>query len=164
MEYICIYQAEHNRFPISWVVIFGGLAAVVLVFAVINWKHNEIGGKIGMCLVSFVLLLVMFSEIYGYFSTYTIWDHYVNGNCLVVEGVIEEYMVNRAEDAPLAPDRFFVNGIDFQVNRKPSIGYGYIYRQCDGGLLKNGLSCKIYYVPFKHDNVIMELHIADDKE
>ena len=39
----------------------------------------------------------------------------------------------------------------FIVSDSPSTGYGYILRQYDGGLLRNGLHCKIFYVPYKFE-------------
>jgi len=129
------------------------------IYSAINWKKNDIGGKVGMCIVFILMLFIIACMIYNYCSSYRIWTAYKNDDYLVAEGMIENYAAGTEEKLSY-PDRFTINGVRFIVSDSPSSGYGYTMRQYDGGVLRNGLYCKIIYVPYKGENVIMKVQIV----
>ena len=112
-----------------------------------------------MLIVLFVLFIIIVSTIYSYFVSQRIWDNYKSGDYHTVEGTIEDYEIGTKEKLAY-PDRFTVNGVHFIIAESTSTGYGYSKRQYDGGSLRNGLYCKIYYIPYRFENVIMKLEIV----
>ena len=158
MVYTCIYEALPNKLFTVTFIILSLLELTVLVYAIFNWKNNNSGGKFGMCLVAVLLFLVIGSTIYTYFSTKVLWQTYKDGNCVVTEGLIEDYTEETTEASEL-PDRFIVNDVEFIVSNSPSTGYGYPLRHRDGGLLQNGMYCRIYYIPYRFENIIMKIDV-----
>lgn len=156
MEYTCIYEAAPNNLFTLPFIVLSAIELFLLIYSIVNWKKNNVSGKVGMCIVLILLLLVICSMIYNYCSSFVIWHTYENNNCLVVEGKIEEYV--RGTDEKISfPDRFKVNDIPFIVSSAPPRGYGYTMRQYDGGILRNDIRCKIFYVPYKGENIIMKI-------
>ena len=158
MEYTCIYEATPNKLFTLPFIVLSATALFLLIYSAVNWKKNNVSGKVGMFIVFIMLLLVVCILIYNYCSSYAIWNTYEDGNCLVVEGIIEDY-VDGTEEKISFPDRFKVNDIPFIISNSPSRGYGYTIRQYDGGILQNGMYCKIFYVPFRNENIIMKILI-----
>ena len=162
MEYRVLYEALPNSIFSTPFILGCIFAAVVIILSAICWKNNSLGAKIGSCFACAIVLLVIVSTIIGYFSTFSIWDAYKNDECQIVEGVIEDYHVRTLSSNDAYVDVFTVNGIDFIISDKPYTGYGYPLRQSDEGELGNGMYCKIYYVPFKYENVIMKILITEE--
>lgn len=156
MEYTCIYEAAPNKLITLPFVVLSVIELFLLIYSVVNWKKNNIGGKIGLCIVLSLLLLVICSLIYNYCSSYAIWSAYEDGDYFVAEGIIEDY-VDGTEEKISFPDRFKINDTPFIISNSPSSGYGYTIRQSDGGILENSMHCKIFYVPFKNENIIMKI-------
>lgn len=165
MEYTCIYEALPNKLLTLPFILISAAALLLAIYSIVNWTNNSTGGKIGMCSAFMILLIIIGSMVYTYCSSYTVWYTYENSECLVAEGVIEDYisgtktMTTYPEEMQPFPDRFTVSGVDFLVSPTPARGYGYTMRQYDGGVLRNGLHCKIFYVPYKGENVIMKILI-----
>lgn len=85
---------------------------------------------------------------------------YRNEEYIVVEGIVENYEIGTNEKASF-PDRFTINGIPFIISNNPHTGYGYTLRHIDGGVVETGTVCKIYYIPYKDENIIMALYIFE---
>lgn len=161
MGYTCIYEALPNKL-ITLPFVLLTLAELFLgIYSAINWKKNNVSGKIGMCIIFVLLLFVIICMVYNYCSSYIIWNTYKNDDCFVAEGVIENYVVGTDEKLAY-PDRFTVSDIYFIVSNSPASGYGYTLRQYDGGVLRDGLYCKIFYIPYKNENVIMKILILEN--
>lgn len=160
MEYNPIYEALANHLVTAPFLIICLLELLIGLYAIICWKYNSISGRIGICLIGIILFIIIISIIYEYVSTQQIYKKYTSGECLVTEGVIENYEVGTNEKASF-PDRFLINDIPFIISNAPSTGFGYSLRQSDGGVLQDGMKCKIYYIPYKHENVIMKLMVCD---
>lgn len=158
MEYNTIYEASHNQFITVPLVIAAVLDVLLLIYAVVNWKSNAKSGKIGMCIVGGFLSMTLLVTIVGHWSSWSIWRKYQNGDYQIAEGTIENYEVGTDEKLSF-PDRFTINDVEFMISEQPVFGYGYSLRQYDGGVLCNGLRCKIYYIPYKNENVIMKIMI-----
>ena len=163
MEYICIYEALPNSLFSLPFVILCVFELILTIYTIATWGNNENSTKIGMLIALFVLLIMIVSTIYGYCSSQTIWDNYKSGDYHTVEGTIEDYEVG-TEEKLAYPDRFTVNGVHFIIAEHPYTGYGYSKRQYDGGSLRNGLYCKICYIPYGVENVIMKLEIVQNTE
>lgn len=159
MEYVCIYEALPNNLFSTPFVILSVIELILTIDTIVNWRNNKNSGKIGMLIVLFVPFIIIVSTIYSYCSSQMIWDNYKSGNYYTVEGKIEDYEIGTKEKLAY-PDRFTVNGVHFIIAESPSTGYGYSKRQYDGGSLRNGLYCKIYYIPYRFENVIMKLEIV----
>lgn len=86
----------------------------------------------------------------------TLYERYLAGDCLIVEGYIEGYET-RNEWA--RSDIFYVNGVKFSVYELPSDIYGYRIRQINGGVLKNGEYVRIHYIEYRYTNVMMKLEL-----
>ena len=56
------------------------------------------------------------------------------------------------------PDSFLVDNVRFEIPCFTT-PWGYPLRQQDGGILKEGMYVKIYYVSYKYENVIMKVEI-----
>lgn len=160
MEYTCIYEALPNSLVSLPFILLCVLEFCVAIYGIINWKTNAVSGKICICLVFILLIMFISVTIYNYFDSDTIWETYQNGDCLVAEGIIEDYKVGNEG----RPDRFTVNGVDFAVSNSSATGYGYTMRQDSGGVLRNGQYCKIFYVPYKYENVIMKILLVQESD
>lgn len=157
MEYTCIYEALPNRSVILPVIILCILELCMAIYGIINWKYNAVSGKIGICLISFLLLFFITCSVYYCIVSYTIWDTYQNGDYLIAEGIIEDYKVENEGH----PDKFTVNGSYFYIP-KPA---GWEWEHDDGSrILHNGQYCKIFYVPYKYENVIMKILLVQESD
>lgn len=159
MEYTCIYEALPNSLITPPFLLFLAAEFLLVFYSVTHWQKNNLSGKIGVCIVCLLLLVVIASTVYTYSSSLPIWEAYKNGNGLVAEGAIEDYTAGTNERGDYS-DTFTVNGVDFIVTDSPPFGYGYPIRQCDGGVLRGGHYCKIVYVPHNGVNVIMKIEVA----
>lgn len=161
MEYSTVYEASPRQFLTAPLVIAAVLEVLLLVYAVVNWKNSAKAGKIGMCVVGGFLSVIFLVTTAGHWSSQSIWREYQKGEYQIAEGTIENYEVGSEEKASF-PDRFTVNDTEFIIAEQPAFGYGYALRQNDGGALRNGLKCKIFYVPYKYENVIMKIMLFDE--
>lgn len=127
-----------------------------MVLLAVFWKRVDKGVR---CLGAFViafLLLIIASQVYmSIDARHKVYDAYHSGDYLIVEGIIEDYSL-ADEGEPNLPDSFRVNDVDFQVPGFVS-AWGYPLKNADGGVLKNGMRVRIYYVPYKFENVIMKI-------
>jgi hypothetical protein len=161
MEYSTIYEASHNQLITVPFMISVALEILLTVYAIVNWKHNSISGRTGMCIVGMFLFMIISVTIFKYCSTQSIWNDYKNDNYQIAEGIIENYEVGTDEKITF-PDRFSIGSTEFIISNQPLSGYGYSLRQYDGGILCNGLRCTIYYIPYENENVIMKIMIFNE--
>ena len=156
MEYPCIYEVGDSSISFPLVFILICIAELgLIIYTVLKWKQIDISGKGLICFLLAFLLMVILVTIREYYITKATLQSYERGEYLIAEGVIEDYDTSFA-DSRNGPDHFSVNSVDFDITGS---GIGYLYRQRDGGVLRNGLHCKIYYVPDRCFNVIMKLLI-----
>ena len=160
MTYKTIYEAQRSYGSISPIFIIVTVVSIVLIVLMIkDWKNQKIISKIGMIVVTFTLSIIFISTVYSFLSSQVlVYDKYAKGNYLVAEGTIENY-TQKADHPPA--DFFDVNNIDFEV---PGFtNWGYSLRQRDGGVLKDGVQVRIYYIHYKFENVIMKLELHESK-
>ena len=159
MNYTTIYEAQRSYGGISPAFIFLCLFSfIIIVYIICEWKKVSIGTKIMMSLIIIFLGIVFFSVFSNHFSSLDlVYDQYVKGKGIIVEGVIGNY-----EEHPDHPpsDTFYVNNKLFYLPGFTTI-WGYPLRERDGGVLKNGLHVRITYVSYKCENVMMKLEIID---
>ena len=116
-----------------------------------------------MSIVLSVLLVILFSTIFEHVEAKSLYAKYYSGEYLTTEGVISNYEIGFYEKEAF-PDRFTINEIPFVISSAPHSGYGYTLRQTDGGVLRDGITCKIKYIPYKNENVIMALYIVESMD
>jgi hypothetical protein len=157
LVYKTLYEAKQSYgiSPIFIIVCILSALIIVLVFSV--WKKQSLGSKVGLGIVVVGLLMILFGVTYSYInSKMLVYDKYANGENTVIEGVVEDYVENT--DNPPA-DLFEVNNTLFYVPGLATI-WGYPFRACDGGVLKNGEHVRITYISYQSENVIMKLELA----
>ncbi|MBQ7936126.1 MAG: hypothetical protein IJ333_07240 [Clostridia bacterium] len=136
-------------------VLLGIIAVGFIIFLVINWKK---GGLPFRCFFSFVpafLLFLTICQVYTYFDSQQVYFKYKAGNYEIAEGTIEKYTVT---EYPHQCDTFQVQGMDFLAPGYVT-GWGYPFNRANGGVLEDGMRVRIYYVPYKFENVIMRLEL-----
>ena len=92
----------------------------------------------------------------SYFGSMRVYSEYQKGNAQIVEGEVSEYHANLEQNN--LPDFFLVDNVRFEIPCFTT-PWGYPLRQQDGGILKEGMYVKIYYVSYKYENVIMKVEI-----
>ncbi len=155
-----IYEASNHQLsviPGVWLIL---IIALISLYLKITWKTNSASGKICIFIVLSILIVGVTSFFVSYCSSQTVYKKYLNGEYYIVEGQISEYELG-TDEKPSYPDRFSVKGIPFIVSDSPVSGFGYPLRKIDGGILKDGMRCKIYYIPHRFENIIMKLCVVD---
>ena len=114
-----------------------------------------------MSIVVLIFMLIIICILISHMSSISIYNDYLDGEYIIVEGTISNYEIGTGERGAY-PDRFTVQGVDFIISDNNSTGYGYSLRHSNGGLLENGKKCKIYYIPYKGENVIMKLYLYNE--
>lgn len=127
---------------------------LLIVGIIIGFKTK----KLFLLLVMALLTVYVFGIIYYVINNMPEYDldlysMYADGDYVVCEGIIENYDAISS----VVYDSFEVEGYRFIIRHNPTFGYGYTYRQSDGGVLKNGLSVRIYFINHMHENVIMKI-------
>lgn len=160
-----IYEAKiSNEVSVPFIILVV-VFLIILIFGIIACVKNpqaRIVDKIGPFIVDFILLFIIIClAVNSFDSKYKVWDQYSKGDYLVAEGTIENYeKVKGISDKDIKYDSFTVSGINFHVPGFATV-WGYPLRQIDGGVLKNGIKVKIYYIPYKFENVIMKLELVE---
>ena len=132
----------------------------IIALLIIFWKKVDIGVRCFVSSIIVFILFIIFSQVYiAIDSKHKVYNAYVSGEYLTVEGVISEYTLAE-EGQPNLPDSFYVNDVSFSVPGFVSI-WGYPLKQVDGGILKDGIYVRICYIPYKFENVIMKLEILE---
>ena len=158
--YNLIYEAKPFYGVKPVFVIFSLVAIFVTLYLILSWGKFDTGDRIFFSIISAVMLLVVFSQVYTAIDAkHKVYNAYVSGEYLTVEGVISEYTLAE-EGQPNLPDDFYVNDVSFSVPGFVSI-WGYPLKQVDGGILKDGIYVRICYIPYKFENVIMKLEILE---
>ena len=152
-----LYEAQ-NEAVFPWAIAIGwGLICIALLWiALTRWKQKEIGEKL-FVIVPIIVIGIYWAWLYQCITVPDLYGQYQKGEYQICEGVIEEYQPAMVDGGTV--DRFSVNGESFIVSDSPFYGYGYPLRQMDGGVLKEGMGVKIYYIPQKIENVIMKIEI-----
>ena len=162
MRYTTIYEAK-PFYGVSWTFIVVVLLFIVLlILGIIMCNKNPNGriiDKLGPFIVDVVLLVVIISTIYsGLDSKIKVYDKFANGNYLTADGIIEKYEEIKGISNEIKYDQFQVNDVIFYVPSGTTC-WGYPLKQSEGGVLKNNLKVKIYYINYKYENVIMKLEL-----
>ncbi len=140
--------------------VFCVITALLVLLLIVFWKKVDTGVHWFISLIIAFMLFVIFSQMFVFFEAKCkVYEEYKKGNYFVVEGRIKGY-VPAEEGQPNLPDQFNVNGVAFQVPGFVSI-WGYPLKNTDGGVLKEGTPVRIYYIPYKFENVIMKLEILE---
>ncbi|MBQ2676433.1 MAG: hypothetical protein IJF54_03400 [Clostridia bacterium] len=159
-----IYDAQPSYGGLSPVFIILLLVyAALIIYYIYGWiKKADIGFKIFFAIAILILTLVISSSIYTHIeSKSSVYGKYKSGDYSIVEGEIYNY--NIPADPGRHSDVFYVGDCEFIVPGFTTI-WGYPLRQKDGGILKDGMRVKIYYVKYKFDNVMMRLEVLDEIE
>lgn len=156
-----IFEASENVYFSTAFIIVCIVEVLVCIYTLKCWRTSEIGGKIGLISVHLFFLVFILCTFFSYPNTKSIYREYASGEYSIVEGVIEDYEVGTGQRGDYA-DRFSLEGIFFDLSRTSYTGYGYELRQTDGGVLGNGVRCKIYYVPYRYENIIMKLIVYNE--
>lgn len=157
-----LYEAS-GKFGISIPFILLSFADLVfIIFSTTNLRRILIGEKrafttgekIFFSFIIVVLSTLVISIGLSGLNSAKVYSAYQRGEAQVVEGVISEYDANLELNEQ--PDSFMVDGVWFEVPCFTT-PWGYPLRQQDGGVLKEGMHVKIYYVSYKYDNIIMKI-------
>mgnify|MGYP000044506598 FL=1 len=123
-------------------------------------KRSVLSAKITTIFVIVVLTFIIGTLVFSHVDARKkVYNKYIEGDYLIVEGEVENYMPD--PDGANLPDRFSVDDIDFAIPGFTTC-WGYPLRQVDGGELQNGVNVKIYYIPYKFENVIMKIVIFNN--
>lgn len=167
MNNLIIYEAKpsHEISILFFIIIL--IFIIVLIFGItlcIKNREARVIDKIGPFVVDAILLFIIICIVITSFdSKNKVWNQYSKGNYLVAEGSIANYEeVKGISNEDIKYDSFSIAKTEFHVPGFTTI-WGYPLRQVDGGVLKNGLKVKIYYVPYKFENVIMKLELIENQ-
>ena len=159
-----LYEAS-GKFSISIPFVLLCLADLLLIvfsttrlrrFLIGEIRSFTIGEKIFFSFVIIVISIMVISVGSSYFGSKRIYSQYQKGNAQIVEGEVSEYHANLEQNN--LPDSFLVDNVRFEIPCFTT-PWGYPLRQQDGGILKEGMYVKIYYVSYKYENVIMKVEI-----
>lgn len=161
-EFITVYEAGPSRLLTVEFVVICVFLVLTVCYTAFTWKKDKISGNAVKCFIAVFLSTIIIITVVSFVKTQELYKQYENKEYNVVEGTIENYTTNITERG-MFPDTFSVNGIEFEVSKDPSTGYGYPVQMADGGLLYDGLWCRIVYIPFRYENVIfkVELYLED---
>lgn len=158
--YKVVYEAKSFYGVNTAFAVFCAVVILMIILLLVFWKKVDVGVR---CLISSVIAFMIFiisCQIYTAIDARnSIYDEYKNGKYLLVEGTISNYTLAE-EGEPNLPDRFDVNGVEFQVPGFVSY-WGYPLKRVNGGILENGINVRICYVSYKFENVIMKLEIFE---
>jgi hypothetical protein len=155
-----IYDAANQGYATVGVAfyIFVALVLIGIVYLIFQIKQkapfsSKLGAIIvivffsGAILVQIVTVKNVNKEVY---------DEYLSGNYEIVEGEISDY--ERKEESHWRGDcdYFYVNGIEFSITPM-GVPWGYPLKQSEGGVLKDGMYVKIFYVEYTYQNIIMRI-------
>jgi len=155
MSYTTIYEAKaFYGLSIPFIILIIAFL-LLLIYIIVNWKRNALSGKIGMAFVDSFLFIVIVCLVFGgWDAKKNVYDEYINGNYYTVEGVIKNY--NNNSNDTIKYDYFKVDDVLFSVPGSTT-SWGNPLRKRNGGVLKNGVKVRIYYVFYKYENVIMKV-------
>ena len=141
-------------------VIFCITALLAVLLVIVFWKKIDIGVRcLSIAIIVFMLFIVSCQVYTAIDAKHKVYNAYIAGEYLTVQGVISDYTLAE-EGQPNLPDRFYVDDIPFSVPGFVS-AWGYPLKHADGGILEDGMRVRIYYVPYKFENVIMRIELID---
>lgn len=111
-----IYEAEPDRGGVSPAFVFLCVVTIVIIVLIaVYWKKVDVPTRIFLCFIAAFFCYMVGCCIYILIdSRDQVYDRYVAGDYLTVEGIIEDYTLAE-EGEPLLPDRFYVDGVRFSV-------------------------------------------------
>ena len=131
-----IYEAKPFYGVNPAFVIFCVITVLITLLVIVFWKKVDTGVR---CLVSAIIVFMFFIiSCQAYTSIDAkrkVYNAYVAGEYLEIQGVIS--------------DPGFVSA------------WGYPLKQVDGGILQEGITVRICYIPYKYENVIMKLEVIE---
>lgn len=157
-NYRIIYEASTECYIPIGASIFLFIEIAWITISVVKWKKEVLSTKLLLLFLMMFFCFLLLCNLYEYVDVrLNITEKYKFGIVEVVEGEIYDYeSVNKNERGM---DHFFVDGVEFSLSS--FTGYGYNIKQRDGGILKNGIYVRIYYIPYKYENVMMKLELLD---
>lgn len=130
------------------------IGVIFLWGTIVNWKKVKKEEAIKPVEVVSKILLIfavvtMVIVVVGIFVDYVnIVVSYRNGNCIEVEGVVEDYAISHKQET------FILDGVEFSYGKGNL--WGYCQHREDGGVIAgNGQHLRIKYIPYKGANVIV---------
>ena len=164
MDNKIIYEAQLSygiNFPF---IIFGIITVLLIVLLIVFRNKVDIGVK---CLISLIIVFFLFiisclvySEVDAKLGVY---NKYKAGEYSVVEGTIQNYTFNEDAFGDVKYDSFSIEEQYFSVPGFASC-WGYPLKRVDGGVLEDGLSVRICYIPYKCENIIMKIEYLGKPE
>lgn len=136
------------------------ITILIVVLIVVFWGKVDKGVRCLSLAVAFFLLFIITCQVYTAIDAKRkVYDRYIAGEYLTVEGIITDYTLAE-EGQPNLPDSFCVDEVNFSVPGFVS-AWGYPLKRADGGILENGIYVRIYYIPYKFENVIMKMELLE---
>lgn len=156
LDYKVIYQLEKPTFSILYLIPI--ILIIVTVALLINSLRNQEKSVSNIILYSAGLILSIIAALYTFISSYSEYLKYNaalnNGDCLIVEGIIENY--NPANILGHETESFEVSGVKFEYGNEISYGYSYT----DGfNCFDDGDKTRITYYNDNGTNVILKFEI-----
>lgn len=142
------------------IAIFVPILFIVVFIIILVKKKDGVNIEIPKT-VAWIFIIVgsvaTFLSLDNYISLYkNVYLEYKNGNYLECEGTVEE--LDLMPKGGNGPDRFTVNGVDFELGGV--VFPGYQKQAVDGGFIdKEGMYVRIRYCTYFNQNYIMEVHI-----
>lgn len=161
-----VYEATNDITPFSLsFIIFCLFFILSLIILFKLWKNSNLGGRIGLILIPFLMSIVLISHFAAFFEIEKLFSEFEKGNCEVVEGKIviyEQYYEIGTMSKEDYPDRFLVDGTEFIVFGYSTYGLEYYLRQADGSPLKEGQNVRICYINAFHENLIFKIEMLEE--
>ena len=155
-----IYEAKPFYGVNPAFVIFCVITVLITLFVIVFWKKVDTGVRcLALAIIVFLLFMISCQAYTSIDAKRKVYNAYVAGEYLEIQGVISDYTLAE-EGEPNLPDRFFVNELRFSVPGSVS-AWGYPLKQVDGGILQEGITVRICYIPYKYENVIMKLEVIE---
>ena len=148
MEFEVLYDFAHESPPFFWLGIMGILALTGVYLFIFPDRMKDKQGRVMKKLQArlFALWIIFIPSLvfYLFLSEYTeMRDHYTQGHCKTVEGVIENF---KSVERNVRHTSFMVQGIPFRYS-SGTITYG---TQKIMPNLHEGLYVRLYYLPGNH--------------
>ena len=154
--YKVIYEAKPFYGVNPAFVILCVITVLITLILIALWRKFDIGSRFFFLFILIFFIFIISCQAYTSIDAKRkVYDAYVAGECLKVQGVISDYTLAE-EGQPNLPDSFYVDGVEFSVPGFVS-AWGYPLNRVNGGILEDGMCVRICYIPYKFENVIMKI-------
>ncbi|MBR6427447.1 MAG: hypothetical protein IKS28_06435 [Clostridia bacterium] len=148
-----IWEEDGRLMPQPIIIVIVVLTIISLITFCIFWKKRNWLERLFWGLISITLLIISTSSIYSIHYDLKCFEKYKNGDYLVIEGQIDTY--DSYEVNSIVHDVFTVSDVEFLIPNTSIFGYN--FRKIDGSILVTGMNVRIYYIPYKFENIIMKI-------